>query len=234
MLSLSCQQELNIEPPSLHSPKILNVEPSSAKPGDVITITGRNFAAYHLDNFLWIGDQRFDADSGTTSRLFARIPWGASSGILSMKTTIDSVGGPTVTVLQPCSLPNGSLVCFNFSPGTSITDSSAWVLSCTGQQQKWSATISGDTISLTQFYCYGDDSGIRKTLRFKHQGNFLPPLYIDGTWWDFSFPYTYTEPIKGYITIEQWKIPGVLSGRVSTYNFYRLEWKDFNFYFVVQ
>lgn len=203
VLSFSCQQELDVESPPIVLPKILSVEPNSAKPGDVITITGRNFAAYHLDNFLWIGDQRFDADSGTTSTLFARIPWGASSGILSIKTSVDSVAGPTVTVLQPCSLQ----ICVGNYLGAPITDSSSWVISCTGQIQKWSATISGDTITLTQFYCYGDDSGIRKTLRFRHLGNNILPLYVDGSWTYLEIEYTYTEPIKGYILSNNGRFP---------------------------
>lgn len=231
VLSFSCQQELDIEPLLSRTPIILNVEPNPAKPGDVITITGRNFAAYHLDNYLWIGNQRFDADSGSATRLFARIPWGANSGTLSLKVATDSVSGPTIAVTQPCNLPSGSSVCLNLVPGTTITDSSSWVVGSTGIINKWSASISSDTITLTQFYTYGDDSGIRRTLRFRHLGNNILPFYVGGTWTYVEIQNNRTESLQGYIAIEHWNIPGVLSGRVSTYNFYRREWKDFNFYY---
>lgn len=136
VLSFSCQQELDIEPTVLLPPRILNVIPNRPKPGDVITIIGRKFSKPYSSNLIWVGNQSFGPDSGTPSRLFARIPWGCNSGLLSVKTSTDSILGHTVVVSPYCNLSNGSTICFKFSPGASITDSSASVLDYNGQLQK--------------------------------------------------------------------------------------------------
>lgn len=233
-LSFSCQQELDIEQPLILYPKILSVEPNSAKPGDVITITVENFKRPSINCNWWIGNGQVCIDSGTASKLFARVPWGISNGILFYKTQTDTIVGPPLSITSTCS----SDVCLSSYTGTPIADSSSWVVGSTGIINKWSASISGDTVALTQYYGYGDDSGIRKTIRFIHRGNTILPLYANGTWANVEIQYTRAQPLAGYIAIDRWSIPGVLSGRVSTYlmhGFYGIpSWEDFNFYAVVQ
>lgn len=85
-------------------------------------------------------------------------------------------------------------------------------------------------------------SEILKRIRFRHLGSGVQPLYLEGTWvnydgWfggDGDLPITYVsfEPFRGYITIEQWNIPGVISGHVSID--VNRKWKDFNFYYEVK
>jgi len=75
---------VNSAPP----PAISLVSPSSAKPGDVVTITGSNFDATSGNNIVYFGGTRAQVLSGNTTSLSVTVPNGA---LFAPITVLDSV-----------------------------------------------------------------------------------------------------------------------------------------------
>jgi hypothetical protein len=211
-------------------PTITSISPNPAQPGDKVTILGTGFTPQYYLNALRIGGRRLSLDSSSSTQLYTRLPFDAQSGNVVLRIQPDSVVGPFLVINRGCSGP----VCVTQYAGQPITESSSWVVGCTNLTSTWSGRLSADSVVLTQSYCVGDDSGIRKTIILRNLGNGVLPAYLGGlverapygTW-------SVSDTLKGYVAIDQWSVPGVLSGRVSAFLASSDEWWDFNFYCTV-
>ncbi len=215
---------------------ITAVSPNPAYPGDTLSIEGTGFELNYADNSLILSQRHLEIAGGSTTVLFARVPFSNQSAPIVVRTKTDSVVGPILLISPACA----GLVCIRQKPELAISDSSSAIQDCLSRFVHWTVQSTGDTISLSQQYCYGDDSAIRRRIRFLAPVGPATPTYLDG-FVDFAEygVFSRTDTIRGYIAFKEWTVPGTLSGRVSTF-ITSLQpswdfgyWSDFDFYCLV-
>lgn len=71
--------------------KIISISPDSAFVGDNIIITGENFIPQEEYNQVWFGGNvKASVDSGTSTKLFLKLPDGAQTGAISVSNGVNS------------------------------------------------------------------------------------------------------------------------------------------------
>ncbi len=214
LVACGCQRDSTTQPPVPAPLAVKGISPNPAFPGDTLRIDGTGFEPIAADNRLLILQRQLEIAGGSSTALFARAPDVDLSAPIIVRSRSDSILGPVLTITRAC----GGAVCIRQDPDVTVSDSSSSVVDCSNRVVHWTAQSHGDTISLIQEYCFGDDGAVRRRIRFLASHGAAAPYYLDG-FVDFATygVFTHTDTLRGYMTLKQWAVPGDLSGRVSTF-----------------
>ncbi len=196
-----------------------------------IEIIARQFTWTHA--YVTFNDLIPDVDCIRGSVMYARVPYRAKSGRVILHSGDLSIEGPRFTVVHLC---DDSVCVTNYS-GPTIQESDAWVdtRSYMGPVEKWRASISHDTVKLSQDFRFGDDGHIWRIINFELSRTDGPPRCIGGMIIDHELLGDDTLDLKGVAEIQDWDTSGVVSGRVSYFRdicntgywWYYYFWYDF-------
>jgi len=225
-LVCSCKKDTFTEPPRL---QITSIQPERASIGQRVTIGGTEFnhpLSVYFNGVLAV------LDSGTSTKLYCPVPWGASGSVVSVKTLTDSVPWGGFTILQDCQ----SQLCVIWNRLDSIREQDASVTTHYGAPVPWSASVHGDTVELFRTYYPSDEASVNQILKFRHMNNNVLPEFISGY---YTVNSTWPPPVRidtlsrGIIRIQGWNDSGIVSGRFFgeyDINFWDYEitfWYDF-------
>lgn len=83
-------------------PVVQRIEPTSGPPGTAVTLVGRYFDDAQT---VWLGDAQLEVTSRLPSRWTVRIPAGATSGAIEIRTPRGNVSGPRFRVTEAAPAP---------------------------------------------------------------------------------------------------------------------------------
>lgn len=99
VLALAATASAQVERPL---PVVQRLEPTSGPPGTTVSVVGRHFDAAQT---VWLGETQLEITGRLPSRWTVRIPEGASSGTLELRTARGNVRGPRFRVTEPPPAP---------------------------------------------------------------------------------------------------------------------------------
>lgn len=219
-----------VEQPSnpVPAPTVTELSPKSAYHSQTILVRG---SAFDDNVIVWFNGVLALPDSGTSSELWVRVPYPATTGPVSIRTSRgDSVTGPVFEVKDGCPFD----VCIIPYSGQTLTQDQSIPLYAYSVVD-WTGRISSDTVELFQEYSIGDDTRITKVLRFDISGGNALPAFFSGCFIRREIDGTFPDTLRGLIQIQDWNPTGIVSGKVSTpyYNHYH-SWRDFVFWYRFQ
>ncbi|WP_304065242.1 FG-GAP-like repeat-containing protein [Pedobacter glucosidilyticus] len=107
-------------------PTIVSFSPASAKPGDVVTITGTNFNTTPANNIVFFGATQATVNAATTTSLTVTVPVGATYGpITTLNSTTGLVAQSAVNFNPVYSPAKTKLTAGDFAPRQDFTTGSA-------------------------------------------------------------------------------------------------------------
>ncbi|OGP12293.1 MAG: hypothetical protein A2055_00260 [Deltaproteobacteria bacterium GWA2_47_9] len=208
-LSLSCQKysgPSNPEPLVPEKPMRLSVSPTYCVVGSVITLSDTGFYPYSFgDTLKFTGNVEILADSGSSTTLYARIPFGAFSGYLSVRAPNyqDSV---QITVLESYDPKAFAMRWYNLD--VPITSQDAVMRDpLFHAPYYWTVTKQSDTVKfyVEMSYPNGWD---RITVLFQDNGPGNLPKLLLAEWKGFP---GYWIPQPGLLKIQDWDTSSIVS-----------------------
>lgn len=116
----------NTEITSTPPPIITSFTPISAKPGDVVTITGTNFNTTPANNIVFFGATKATVSAATATQLTVTVPTGATYGPITELNTGTSLAAYSMSNFNPIYSPSKTSITLtdfsakvNFTTGTS-------------------------------------------------------------------------------------------------------------------
>ena len=222
-----CNNDSSVAPPLANfKVTIRTVVPTSGRMSDAVVISGSNFDSLQWTPVSFDG-VRVAVDSSSEQCIHVRVPRGASTGPLIVYTARDSAVGPVFTVDPPC----GADLCNVLYQGPLLTEEQSWQRDCAYRYVGWDGQSRTDSIVLTQGFCVGDDSYFTRTLRFTNdRGPDFLPTVAEAYLVDQEIQGTYTDTLKGIVSIQSWDPYGVVSGKLSWFSESDKLWRDFVFW----
>lgn len=102
-------------------PTITSFTPTSAKPGDVITITGTNFNVVTTNNKVIFGAVSVTPSSGSAATLTVTVPYGATLGAITVTDTATRLTATSKSFFTPTFLGVQSFDANSFAAGVTVT-----------------------------------------------------------------------------------------------------------------
>jgi Tol biopolymer transport system component/PKD repeat protein len=111
------------------APTIESINPTSGGYGSSVIITGTNFSTTFSENNVQFNGTRAELNSVSTTEIDAIVPWGATSGPVTVTVNGRTATGPDFTIIEP-----KTLEVITSSTGSDL-DSNGYTVSVTGQLQ---------------------------------------------------------------------------------------------------
>ncbi|HZX59817.1 MAG TPA: IPT/TIG domain-containing protein [Mucilaginibacter sp.] len=205
----------------LQAPTITAINPTSAKAGSAITITGTNFDVIAANNAVKFNGTAAVVTSATTTSLSVTAPPGGSTGAVTVTTTGGTATGPvftylqapTITSISPSSAAAGASVTIagtNFDPTVAndvvkFNGTIAIVTSATTTQLAVTVPAGGTSGDVT----VTTSGGTSNTFSFTYITSTGPNIYVVGS--DTRFGYGYWKN-STFTAVADWSNPYGMAG----------------------
>lgn len=141
--------ETPIVPPNSGPQPSLICNPDSGLIGEVFEITGEEFEVPALRNILFFSDSvEKRADSGSTFKIYASVPFGATTGPIAVKSNQQIFTTKSFKVRESYNPAALNTVWYNLTPPITALDSS--VIDDLGFLRTWQATVQNDTVRISR------------------------------------------------------------------------------------
>lgn len=198
--------------------KQLQVSPASGYIGTRLTITGVPFSENGADIQLQFSNlsYRLAPDSLHKDTIFSHIPYGAVTGPLSI--TINGKLHYSIDPLRVLETCPDSVVIRPYNLNVGLLKKDAWYYDELQKPHEWQGTVSGDTVTLSRDFPFGDEGRVNQELKLRvsnASGLGCEFVAYFRTQNDYQNGTTKVDTLKkGIVKIKDFSTGGVVSGKI--------------------